>query len=47
MLKEAKSEVLCATSIYEKIGAMKKVGHCGAILQMIEKGTNEPVTSLK
>ena len=41
MLKEAKSEALRATSVYEKIGATEEVKHCNALLQDIEKASRK------
>jgi len=38
--EEARSEVLRAADIYEKIGAAKDVGDCRELLRMIDEGTN-------
>jgi tetratricopeptide (TPR) repeat protein len=43
-LEEAKSEVLCAVGVYEKLGAAKDVEDCRELLQKIE-GATKLVTS--
>jgi hypothetical protein len=44
-LEEAKSEALCAVGVFEKLGAVKKLGDCRKFLQDIEGKTKMPVTS--
>ena len=44
-LEEAKSEVLCAISEYERLGAAKNVEDCRELLQSIEEKMNKPATS--
>ena len=44
-LEKAKSAVLRAAGVYEKIGATKDVGECSAILHDIEREKEKPVTS--
>ena len=44
-LEEAKSEVLRAADVYEKIGATERVEGCKGLLRDIEKGLNTPVAS--
>jgi tetratricopeptide (TPR) repeat protein len=44
-LEEAKSEVLLATQVYERLGAAKKVERCRKLLQDIEKELGTPVAS--
>ena len=44
-LEEAKSEVLRATDIYEKLGAATKMEGCRELLRDIEKELNTPVVS--
>jgi len=46
-LREAKSEVLCAISEYEKVGAVKDIGGCKKLLKRVEKGMKELVISGK
>ena len=45
MLKEAKSEVLSATDVYEKIGATKDVEGCRVLLRKIEEAASREVNS--
>ena len=44
-LEEAKSEVLCATGVYEKLGAAKDVEDCREFLQEIEDARTKLATS--
>ena len=44
-LGEAKSEVLHAASVYEKIGAAKDAERCRTILRDIEQEMKGPITS--
>ena len=44
-LEEAKSEVLGAIDVYERLGAAKGLERCRKILRDIEKRTEKPVTS--
>ena len=46
-LEEAKSEVLHAINIYEKIGVIKDLEDCRVILQNIEEAMDKQVTSCK
>jgi len=43
--EEAKSEALCATDIYERLGATRDLKSCRDLLQWIEEGMKETVTS--
>ena len=44
-LEEAKSGVLCAVGVYEKLGAANDVERCRILLRGVEKETKEPVAS--
>ena len=41
-LKEARSEVLCATNVYEMLGAAKDVEDCRKLIQDIEEELGAP-----
>ena len=43
--EEARSEVLRAADLYEKLGAAKDLEHCRKLLQKIEKKLNTPAAS--
>jgi len=44
-LEEARSEALRATDVYEKLGAVRDVGDCRKLLQLIEKKMGDLVSS--
>ncbi|KAF9780534.1 hypothetical protein BJ322DRAFT_1112532 [Thelephora terrestris] len=44
-LEEARSGVLCALEIYERLGAAKDIEDCRGILQEIEKATESPISN--
>jgi tetratricopeptide (TPR) repeat protein len=44
-LEEAKSEALCALGVFEGLGAMRESGNCRKLLQDIEKGMENLITS--
>ena len=44
-LVEARSEVLCASDVFEKLGAAKAVEGCRQLLQWIEEDLNKPIAS--
>ena len=46
-LVEARSEVLCASDVFEKLGAAKAAGDCRLLFQWIEEDLNKPVTPSK
>jgi len=43
--EEARSEVLRAADVYEKLGAAREVGDCRALLRKIEEGAKNAVIS--
>ena len=44
-LEEAKSEMLCAIEVFEKLGATQDQERCGKILRCIQEGMNNPVAA--